>query len=226
VAVENRLDDLFGADREASRRAEEGDNGQSSLLRGLKSTILSIDWEISDEVLIKLIEDVNKLEDAFRQDKDLVLFLKLIGSLGKYIKKNKVNAHHSAIQLLISTYDSFEKVMGSNDLNDAGKRELLQAQVEKFKELKAQVARKNTAAADKQGKKSAEKTQPTMADPGEDEHIKAEQPAAENSGQAPGPDMSRMSRQEMLAYVLQEIRQSIQAEFKALREELRKSRGL
>ena len=78
--VQSRLQDLFGEkeethasneDEEISAPVEEeetpaaGENSvapEDSPIRDLKSTILSIDWEISDDLLDALIEEIYKLE--------------------------------------------------------------------------------------------------------------------------------------------------------------------
>lgn len=218
--VKNRLDDLFGEAQEDHAPAEESVDLEKSPLRDLKSTILSIDWEISDAILTKLIENVDKLEDTFRQDKDLLLMVKLIGSLGKYIKKNKVNAHPSAIQLLNSTYDSLEKMQVSKELTDSEKRQLLLVQVEKFKKLKEQLVHTKTAASEKKEIKTTGKKEPAIAAHTKDVNFNAAPKPAANSGQEQRLDMHQMVPKEALDYILQEIRQSIRAEFKALREEL------
>jgi len=221
--VQSRLKDLFGEKEEASTsmenekisvpmEAEETPaSGEASVvpedspIRGLKTAILSIDWEISDELLNVLIEEIGKLENRYKDDKDLLLFLQLLGSVGKYIKKRKVNAHPGAIKVLNSVYNSLEEVLVSESITGAEKREKLLVQVEEFKKLKEQIALKKT---DTPKKKDAA--------------VQAERRPTEGIREESSEDMSSMTPQEALAYALSEIRQVIRDEFKALKEELKK----
>jgi hypothetical protein len=220
--VQSRLKDLFGEKEEAPTSMEDerisapmeeeetpasGEDSVSpedSPIRGLKTTILSIDWEISDELLNALIEEIEKLEDRYKDDKDLLLFLQLLGSVGKYIQKRKVNAHPGAINLLNSVYNSLEEVLLSESITEAEKREKLLVQVEEFKKLKGQIALKKPDT-------------PKKKDEAPDEH----RPTEETREGLP-KDMSHLTTQEALVYVLSEIKQVIRDEFKALKAELKK----
>jgi hypothetical protein len=221
--VQSRLQDLFGEKEEAPASMEDekisvpmeeeeapasGEDSvapEDSPIRDLKSTILSIDWEISDELLNALIEEIEKLEDRYKDDKDLLLFLQLLGSVGKYIKKRKVNAHPGAIKVLNSVYNSLEQVLVSGSVTEAEKREKLLVQVEEFKKLKEQIALKKT---------DTPKTK--------DAAVQTERRPTEETRKKSPEDMSSMTPQEALAYALSEIRQVIRDEFKALIAELKK----
>ena len=229
--VQNRLQDLFGEkeeppasmedqkisdhmeDDEISAHMEEEEAPtpgkdtvapEDSPIRNLKSTILSIDWEISDELLNALSEEIGKLEMRYKDDKDLLLFLQLLGSVGKYIQKRKVNAHPGAIKVLNSVYNSLEEVLLSESITEAEKREKLLVQIDEFKNLKEQIALKKP-------------DMPVKKEAAPDEH----RPAQETSKALP-KDMSHLTTQEVLEYALSEIKQVIRDEFKALKSELKK----
>jgi hypothetical protein len=223
--VQSRLQDLFGEKEEAPASASmedeqisvpmeeeeipasEKDRGapEDSPIRDLKSTILSIDWEISDELLNALLEEIGKLENRYKNDKDLLLFLQLLGSVGKYIQKRKVNAHPGAIKVLNSVYNSLEEVLLSESITETERREKLIVQVEEFKKLKEQIALKKTDTPKKI-----------------DAAIQAEPRPSEDTREKSSEDMSSMTTQEALAYALSEIKQVIRDEFKALKTELKK----
>ena len=139
--VEDRLKDLFGESKESPAVAEKSDSPEEvSPIRKLKSTLLSIDWEISDEVLDKLIEEIGRLENIYKDDKNLLVFFQLLGTVGKYVKSTKANAHPGAIRLLNSVYNSVEIVILSKGITAAEKRKILHVQVEEFKKLKEKIA--------------------------------------------------------------------------------------
>ncbi len=137
----------------------------------------------------------------YKHDKDILLFLQLLNSAGKYIKKRKVNAHPDSIKLLNSVYDSLEKVLLSQNISPEEKRQKLLDQVEAFKKLKKKIYLKKTGVTMKKKARPSEKPMEEVLS-----------------------DMSSMNPQEALAYILAEITQVIKAEFKALRKELKKYR--
>lgn len=216
--VEDRLKDLFGESVESSAIAGESDSPEEdSPIRKLKSTILSIDWEISDDLLDKLIKEIGGLENTYKDDKNLLVFFQLLGSVGKYVKSTKANAHPGAIRLLNSVYNSLEIVILSKGITTAEKRKILHVQVEQFKKLKEQIALRKAEMAKKKEVIPSE-IKPAIEEKEEDVVVQVE--PAVITEELP-PDISRMTPQETVAYVLTEVKQLIRAEFKALREELK-----
>jgi len=192
--VQSRLGDIFKENEETHTNAEEGDEPQDSPLRGLKTVLLSIEWEITDEAMTILIGELDKLEDKYKDDKNLLLFLRLLATAGKYIKSSKANAHPGAIKMLNSVYKSLEIVLLSKGITEEEKKKILNTHIEEFKKVKEQIAlRKVDKAREKEAK----------------------------APEAIREDLARMTPQEVLAYVLAEVKQVIRDEFKALREEIK-----
>ncbi len=177
--VEKRLDDLFGEDDdsdfeeaggdiEGSLALEEaGGDVEDTPLKELKSIVLSIDWEITDEIMTKFLEQVDALKDAYSDDKIVLMFLQLLGSVGKYIKAKKASADPDVVKLLNSAYAGLEKVLLTEDIPETEKKKLLVAEVNEFKKLKERLT----------GKPVAEKKEDTSP-PGE------ERPVAEGQAEA------------------------------------------
>jgi hypothetical protein len=67
--LENRLDDLFGDNNVAPPDEEENDVAAHYPLAELKNLILSIDWEITDEVLGKFLQQIKDLKLTYKHDK-------------------------------------------------------------------------------------------------------------------------------------------------------------
>jgi pilus assembly protein FimV len=180
--------------------AEDESSLDGSPLNWLKTIVLSIDWEITDDVLIEFIEQINRLQTTFyRNDKIILMFLKLLGSLGKYIKKKKANAHPDAIKLLILSYKSLEKITLSKDMTDVEKKIILASRARDFSELKSKMIQKDTRA----GKQAEHNVKP---------EIKKEmvERAHNNDNDLP-PGKAVLES-------LDDMKQLIKDEFKALRE--------
>ena len=86
--VEKRLDDLFGDGGESSALGEEsgdlegrltleegGGDVEDTPLKELKSIVLSIDWEITDPIMTKFLDQVDGLKDAYKDDIGLIISL-------------------------------------------------------------------------------------------------------------------------------------------------------
>jgi hypothetical protein len=219
--VHSRLEDLFGENEKPPDLVVNNGNPEDFPIIDLKANILSIEWEISDEILAALIEEIDRLKITYKDDKNLLLFFHLLGSVGKYIKKRKVNAHPDAIKLLNSVYNSLEHVLLSKDISEKDKRQTLLAQVEEFKKLKEQIALSKADEPKKKKVEPPEDVKPVVAAKVKDKIVQVEPlPSEEPRAKLP-LDKSNMTPQEALAYVLAEVKHIIRTEFKALKEELK-----
>jgi pilus assembly protein FimV len=120
-----------------------GDN--DAPLTRLKSVILSLDWEISDEILDELIEEVATLRTMWEDDKVAQVYLQAMDKVGNYLRAEGVYAHHNAIKLLLTLFYNFEKIISSPDISGDTITSLLKADIRKFKVLQYQISMKKSA---------------------------------------------------------------------------------
>jgi len=203
--VTERLTDFFG-EQDSSETSTNNTNSSGlhdSPLTNLNAILLSIEWEITDEILTGLIAEIERLKDIYQDDKILFSFLQLHGSVGKYINTKKVTAHPESIKLLHSVYHGFEKVVESPEMSEAEKKRLLSDEVEKFKALKEQILRTKKEAARKVEAKPSEEPSPAVGT----EDVSTQEPETKIASQD-------------LVFVLEEIKKIIKAEFKDLKAEL------
>lgn len=147
---ESQFDDLtVGIDADGSFSTESIDlfefsGGEESPIARLKTIILSIDWEINDDILQQLDDELVDLGEIWADDKIKQVYIQGLNKIGKYIYKEKANAHPNSIKLLITFYHNLEKIVSSEDMmSEEEKKNLLLADVKKFDQLKAQIG--NTA---------------------------------------------------------------------------------
>ena len=188
--VEDRLEDLFGDEETATSSPDTAQIATDQPLRELKSNILSIEWEITDEVMTKFVEQLSVLQDTYQNDKIVLVFLQLLGSIGEYIRINLGKSHPDAFKILNSLFGNLEKIVLSDDLAESEKKKILAGELQKYKKLKSQLA---TAKPHTGGKTSPAVDQKST------------------SVSAKGSDFDA---------ALKEIKELIQAEFKRLREEI------
>jgi hypothetical protein len=149
--VESRLDALFD-ERVTDKAVSKADSVEGGLAE-LKSLVMSIEWEITDDLMDRFIENVDALKQTFKGDRILFMFLQLLGSLGLYVKTNKGKAHPNAFGLLASVYSGFEDASQSEKMTLPQKKKLLYVELNKYKELKELIAQ-----AKSKGKASPEAT--------------------------------------------------------------------
>lgn len=118
-----------------------GGSGSSPIAR-LKTIILSIDWEINDDILNQLDEELYELGTTWADDKIKQVYVQGLSKIGKYIYKEKAGAHPNAIKLLITFYHNLEKIIiNEESMSEEEKKELLLADVKKFDQLKSQISK-------------------------------------------------------------------------------------
>jgi len=135
--VKRRLDDLF-----QEEDAPTSPNEPQSLLEALKAVVLSMEWEISDVELKKLLSISGQLKKEHKGDPLLYPFAQLLNSLGRYIDKYRAKADPDAIKLLSSTFEAYENAFKGDSLSVNEKKQLLAVQVDMFKELKKKISSK------------------------------------------------------------------------------------
>lgn len=118
---------------------------EDSPLTGLKSIVLSLDWEITDDTLRQLGEEIERLkkEEMFLADKVSQVYLQGLSKIGHYIQNEGAHAHPNAIKLLLTFYYDFEKILSSETITGPEITALLKADVRKFKILQYQIAKRH-----------------------------------------------------------------------------------
>jgi pilus assembly protein FimV len=147
-STENQYDDdlTVGTDSyDDSYYTEEVDlfefstNDESPISR-LKSLILSIDWEITDEVLQQFNEELIDLKAIWAGEKINLVYVQALEKISKYIYQFKADSHPNSIKLLLTLYYNLEKIVSSSDLTDQDKKKLLLDDVAKFEKLKRHIS--------------------------------------------------------------------------------------
>jgi hypothetical protein len=145
--LENRLDDFFS---DALPPQDEPPTDvppapKTDLpLKELKSTILAIDWEITDDVLETFIGQIEGLLEQFEDDKVTHTLLKLLKSLGKYVRTHKSNAHPDTIKRIMAVYSALEESVTNEDMSRSEKEKMLLEEVRQFQRLKAMIVASKT----------------------------------------------------------------------------------
>jgi len=192
-------------------------------LAELKNLVLSIDWEITEEALTGLLSQIDSLKVTYKNEKIILMFLQLLGSLGVYIKTNRGNAHPKTFKILNSAFSRLEEVVLSEDMAESEKKKLLRTEMDKYKQLRNQVSKKKAANVVRKEAMSAPKELESLIKAPRQK--KAARPGPKVSGKAamqsqpsePGAPQSLAN----LADAVEELKKFIHSELNALKQELR-----
>ena len=195
--IDGRLDDLFAEDKTPKKAEGEGSDIKEYPLKELKAVILSIDWEITDEVMSRLADHVVELKKRYKEDRIVFMFLQLLGSIGEYIKTNRGKSHPDSFKFLNSLFKKLDKIVRTKGLPEAEKKKILSVEVNKYKVLKEKLLSRKHVEQKAKSVKPVVKTKSETTD---------------------------VIPIEAFADAMDQIRQLIRSEFKALREELRLGR--
>ena len=220
LAADEEILDLakVTADEKADERALD-----DHPLAELKHLVLSIDWEITEEALAGFLSQIGALKVTYKNEKIILMFLQLLGSLGVYIKTNRGNAHPKTFNILSSVFSSLEEVVLSKDITEPEKKKLLHTEMNKYKQLRNQVSKKKAAKAGrkeivsspKEGDARLEALQKKgSAQPDSkvlEKAVKKSLPPAEGAAQSYAD----------LADAVAELKKFIHSELNALKQELR-----
>ena len=134
--IENSLDDFFGEqDEEAPTAAP----GTAKSLEKLKSAVLSIDWEITDECLADLINETEAILPTYQNVQTTHALLRMLRALVRYVQKRKAQAHQDAIKRVMSVFASIESLISNEDLDEVSRKRIVAKEILAFKKLKEQV---------------------------------------------------------------------------------------
>lgn len=112
----------------------------SEALRGIRAVILELDWEVSDEGLQRLTEQLDKLKTKFSDDRLVQVLIQGLYSLKSYIYEEKGRAHPEAYTLLHTFSEGIAKLIENGNLTDDDRQTIIIDQVNSLNNLKAQIA--------------------------------------------------------------------------------------
>ncbi len=117
---------------------------ESSPLTRLKSIILSLDWEINDEILQELADELQELQSTWQDDKVAAVYLQGLNKIGGYLRSKGAYAHPNSIKLLLTFFYNFEKITSTQEISDDEINRLLKGDIRKFKILQYQINQSET----------------------------------------------------------------------------------
>ena len=119
---------------------------EDSVLGRLKSIILSIEWEITDDILRQFNEELLDLKNIWAGNKVNLIYVQALEKISRYIYKEKSSAHPNAIKLLLTFYTNLEKIVSDDTMSELQQKKMLRADINLFEKLKKQISESSESA--------------------------------------------------------------------------------
>lgn len=194
-----------------------------SPLDELKSMVLSIDWEITDEVLRAFLSHIANLKKTYKNEKIILMFLQLLGSLGEYIKTNRGNAHPKTFKVLNSVFARLEDIVSTEGLKESEKIKILRIEMDKYKQLRSQVSLKKAAAVPKGKAKVLHEAEPdVITREKQPKVLRPDRASLTAAGKKQMPEATAAKKATTLAEAVEDLKQFIHSELSALRQEIKR----
>lgn len=208
--VQRRLDDLFNCNEKTFVDSGIELYPDDYSLIELKSLVLSLDWEITDEIITDFMMHTDNLIEFYRNDKVILKFLHILRALGKYIDANRSKAHPDCFKILNSVFFALDAIILTKDMSRSETQKLLKIEIENYKKLRKLVSNRKLTKSREKEQHSFTKIAPKVGRSGKIDcfQVKSE---------------SRMLivSQKQLNDLKNDIKQFIHSEFTGLRDELK-----
>ncbi len=143
TGVEERLDEIFADDlRGYNSQITKFQYFETPSLANLKSIIMSLEWEVTDDHLIDLIQEIKRLQKAYSENDQLKKLLRLIFHLGRYIRIHKSHTHPYIFKMLFRFYNSSSKIASGKYSNHENAK-IVNNEIKRYLSLKAYLKREN-----------------------------------------------------------------------------------
>ena len=133
--LDSRLDELFDDNKPAS--ALKKTEKKTNPLESLQATVLEMEWEIKDSNIDQYLAELQQVGSRFKGEKALCIYVKILDTMGRYLKAKKANAHPETVSFLKVIYDDFQVAV---TLPDDERNRSAAKQVNAFKKFKTSIS--------------------------------------------------------------------------------------
>ena len=143
IGVEKRLDEIFADDlKKHNPKISKFQYFEKPSLTNLKSAIMSLEWEVTDDNLNDLIQEITRLQKSYVKDDHLQKLFRLLSHIGRYIKIHKSDTHPYIFKLLFRFYNSSAKI-ASGKYSNHEKDKIVNDEIKHYLSLKSYLKREN-----------------------------------------------------------------------------------
>ena len=137
VEVEKRLDEIFLDETKINKDSKKA-NKMTCInpLYNLKKILLSIEWEVTDDILSKYLDEIIQLKRLFQDNIYLKCLLQLQYIYGKFIKTYPDKIPLKTYKILNRLYGCMKNILADKKLSDFEKKKLVKQEIQRHKNFR------------------------------------------------------------------------------------------
>ncbi len=121
------------------QKTDAGSNCEAYSLDNLNAILLSLEWEITGELVDKYLSEIKLLKGCVPYERYSDYFLKILESLGLYIKKNLLNANPETVSMMQSVHQGLDMIFMKPDLVEKERKALFYNEYNKYLKFKKKI---------------------------------------------------------------------------------------
>jgi len=159
VEVRKRLDEIFSYETKIKKRAKKSHKMMYIYpLYTLKKILLSIEWEVTDDILSKYLNEIIRLHRLFQNNRYLKRLLQIQYIYGRFIKTYPDRIPLKTYKILYTLYNCMNNILANKKLSDFEKRKIVEQEIQRYKNFRKYLRiNKNNLSEDRSYKNSTKK---------------------------------------------------------------------
>jgi hypothetical protein len=143
MGVEKRLDEIFSDDLQKNNaKIAKLKYVKPPSLASLRNIIMSLEWEVTEDYLKDLLQELSRLQRAYSKNNQLQKLFRLLFHLGRYIRVYKCDTHPYVFNSLFRAYNGVVKIT-SGKYSNHQKANIVNDEIKRYLSLKAYLKSKN-----------------------------------------------------------------------------------
>ena len=143
IGVEKRLDEIFSDDLQKNNaKITKLKYVKPPSLASLRNIIMSLEWEVTEDYLKDLLQELSRLQRAYIKNGQLQKLFRLLFHLGRYIRVYKCDTHPYVFNSLFRAYNGVVKIT-SGKYSNHQKANIVNDEIKRNLALKAYLKSKN-----------------------------------------------------------------------------------
>ena len=159
VEVKKRLDEIFSYETKINKTAKKTHEMMYIYpLYTLKNILLSIEWEVTDDILSKYLNEIIELQRLFQNNRYLKRLLQIQYFYGRFIKTYPDRIPLRTYKILYTLYDCMKNLLANKKLSDFEKKKIVEQEIHRYKNFRKYLRiNKNNLSEDRSYKNSIKK---------------------------------------------------------------------
>ena len=157
VEVEKRLDEIFSDETKNNKNAKKAHKVKYiNPLYNLKKILLSMEWEVTDDILSKYLNEILQLQRLLQDNNFLRCLVRLQYNYGRFIKTYPDKIPLKTYKILYTLYNCMKNILANKKLSDFEKKKIVKQEVQRYKNFRKYLPNyKNILSQDRSYKDSA-----------------------------------------------------------------------